>query len=72
MCIIIINIFIFYQLFCLLLSKVKPVVNQICTDLCCSLPQELVAFSSSYNIELLTHNDPTSKLTYIYNIPLNN
>jgi len=39
-------------------AQIKPSVNQINLKNCCSVPNELLQYSSDKNIELLTHNDP--------------
>jgi len=43
-------------------AQIKPSVNQINLNQCCTVPNELLDFSSDKNIELLTHNDPTEIL----------
>eukprot|EP00160_Parvularia_atlantis_P015528 Unigene4470_Nuclearia_a/m.13658 Unigene4470_Nuclearia_a/g.13658 ORF Unigene4470_Nuclearia_a/g.13658 Unigene4470_Nuclearia_a/m.13658 type:complete len:269 (-) Unigene4470_Nuclearia_a:103-909(-) len=37
--------------------EIKPSVDHVNLESCCTLPKDLIAFSSAHKIELLTHND---------------
>nr|XP_032814606.1 glutamate--cysteine ligase regulatory subunit isoform X2 [Petromyzon marinus] len=43
-------------------AQVKPASNQVNLASCCVMPPELTAFAKEYDIQLLTHNDPTEIL----------
>jgi glutamate--cysteine ligase regulatory subunit len=43
-------------------AAVKPAIDQLNVDVCCSPPDELVTFCKDNEIQLLTHNDPREVL----------
>ncbi|XP_061634948.1 glutamate--cysteine ligase regulatory subunit isoform X2 [Phyllopteryx taeniolatus] len=44
-------------------AQVKPSSNQVNLASCCVMPPELTAFAKEFDIQLLTHNDPTELIS---------
>ncbi|XP_054645611.1 glutamate--cysteine ligase regulatory subunit [Dunckerocampus dactyliophorus] len=44
-------------------AQVKPSSNQVNLASCCVMPPDLTAFAKEFDIQLLTHNDPTELIS---------
>ncbi|XP_061738968.1 glutamate--cysteine ligase regulatory subunit isoform X1 [Nerophis ophidion] len=44
-------------------AQVKPSSNQVNLASCCVMPPDLTAFAKEFDIQLLTHNDPTELMS---------
>ncbi len=44
-------------------SQVKPSIHQINLSACCVVPEDLQIFCKEHDIRILTHNDPSGKIS---------